>query len=127
MIIIDLQSRIPIYEQIKEQVIKLVNCGVYKPGEQLPSIRALSKELKLNVNTVKRAFIELEADGVVYSLQGRGVFVSETAINNTKVHDDAIRNLEIAVNSAVSKGISREEIDTLLNSIFKEGEKDDRN
>lgn len=122
MIIIDLHSRIPIYEQIKEQIIKLINCGVYEPGDRLPSIRALASELKLNVNTVKRAFLELEADGVVYSVQGKGVFISENALGNSKIKDDALENLKQSVNSAVSKGVSRKEIETLLNSIFKAGE-----
>lgn len=125
LIIIDLHSRVAIYEQIKEQIIKLINCGVYNSGDRLPSIRALASELKLNVNTVKRAFIELEADGVVYSLQGKGVFVSENAVNNAKVKEDALRALEAAVNSAASKGVSREEIDALLNSVFKVGENND--
>lgn len=125
LIIIDLHSRIPIYEQIKEQVIKLINCSVYKPGDRLPSIRTLASELKLNVNTVKRAFLELEADGVVYSVQGKGVFVSENALGNSKIKDDALENLKQSVNSAVSKGVSREEIEMLLNSIFKAGEKND--
>lgn len=125
LIIIDLHSRVAIYEQIKEQIIKLINCGVYQTGDKLPSIRALASELKLNVNTVKRAFIELEADGVVYSLQGRGVFVSENAVNNSKVKEDALSDLSQAVRSAVSKGVGREEIDKLLDFVFNEGEKDD--
>ena len=77
MITIDFQSRIPVYEQIEEQVIWLINSGVYEPGCKLPSLRTLSSELKLNINTVKRAFQELEAKGFVYSAQGKGIFVSQ--------------------------------------------------
>ena len=60
MLFIDYHSRVPIYEQIKEQVIMLINTGVYKPGDKLPSIRNLSNELNINFNTIKRAFGELE-------------------------------------------------------------------
>ena len=85
MLFIDYHSRVPIYEQIKEQVIMLINTGVYKPGDKLPSIRNLSNELNINVNTIKRAFGELEHDGITYSAQGRGMFVSENPIGNAKI------------------------------------------
>ena len=120
MILIDMQSRTPIYEQIKEQVIYLIGCGVYKPGEQLPSIRSLAKELSLNVNTVKRAFSELEADGVTYSLAGRGIFVSEGALCNRRVIDSAISDIEQVIKSARAKGVSKQEIIELTESIYKE-------
>ena len=71
MIDIDLRSRTPIYEQIKEQIMRLIQLGVFRPNEQLPSIRALSRELNLNINTVKHAFMDSEADGVIYSMPGK--------------------------------------------------------
>ena len=72
MIILDFHSKTPIYEQIEEQVMLMVRRSVYKPHDRLPSTRSLASELKLNVNTVKRAFQELEAKGVTYSQPGRG-------------------------------------------------------
>ncbi len=59
VISIDLHSRVPVYEQIEEQIIWLINSGVYAADDKLPSIRSLASELKLNVNTVKRAFQDL--------------------------------------------------------------------
>lgn len=85
LIFIDQRSRTPIYEQIKEQIIMLINTGVYKSDEQLPSIRALSNELNINVNTIKRALSELESDGVTYSVAGRGIFVSPNAVGNERI------------------------------------------
>ena len=64
----------------------LINTGVFKPGDKLPSIRNLSNELNINVNTIKRAFSELEHDGITFSAQGRGVFVSENPIGNKKLN-----------------------------------------
>lgn len=122
MIIIDLHSRTPIYEQIEEQIIYLINTGVYQPGDKLPSIRALAVDLGLNVNTVKRAFAELEARGMIVSYQGRGVFVAENAAQNEIVRAEARRALQAAVLSAKTKGVTKEEMDEIVSSLFKAGD-----
>lgn len=70
-------SQTPIYEQIREQIRELALTGSLKPGEQLPSIRVMAKELQVGVITVKRAYEELENDGIIVNLQGRGCFVKE--------------------------------------------------
>lgn len=118
MISIDMHSRMPVYEQIEEQIIWLVNSGVYKPEDKLPSIRALASELKLNVNTVKRAFQELEAKGIVYSAQGRGVFISPFYNANEKVKQEAMQDLKTSLHSAVSKGLTKSEIFSVVDEIF---------
>ncbi len=118
MIAIDLHSRVPVYEQIKEQIIWLINSGVYTPDTRLPSIRSLASELKLNVNTVKRAFSELEAKGVVYSLQGKGVFVSPFYDGNNALKKEALNNLSTALRSARAKGVTKEEISDLVDETF---------
>lgn len=118
MIAIDLHSRVPVYEQIEEQIIWLINSGVYTPDTRLPSIRSLASELKLNVNTVKRAFSELEAKGVVYSLQGKGVFVSPFYDGNNALKKEALNNLSTALRSARAKGVTKEEISDLVDETF---------
>ncbi|MDR1629711.1 MAG: GntR family transcriptional regulator [Oscillospiraceae bacterium] len=118
MIIIDFHSRVPLYEQIKEQIMLLVQQGLYQPNDQLPSIRVLSKQLRLNVNTVKRALGELEEMGVTYSLPGRGVFVSENALGNKKIKQDAAAKLKTAMQSAKAKGLSKQEVETLTAAVF---------
>ena len=100
MIILDFHSKTPIYEQIEEQVMLMVRRGVYKPHDRLPSTRSLASELKLNVNTVKRAFQELEAKGVTYSQPGRGVFISENAADNSRVREQTLSALSAALRSA---------------------------
>lgn len=118
MIAIDLHSRVPVYEQIEEQIIWLINSGVYTPDTRLPSIRSLASELKLNVNTVKRAFSELEAMGVVYSLQGKGVFVSPFYNGSDNLKKEALDNLSVALRSARAKGVTKEEITDLVDETF---------
>lgn len=125
MILIDLHSRVPIYEQIKEQIIMLINTGVYAPHDQLPSIRSLSNELNINVNTIKHAFAELEKDKVIYTVQGKGNFVSENPIGNNRIVESAIEDIRLVVSSGRAKGVSREELESLIDEIYKAGDIND--
>ena len=100
MIRIDNHSRTPIFEQIKEQIINKINLGELKPDDKLPSIRQLASDLNLNVNTVKRAFQELETERVTYSVAGKGVFVSEKAIKNELVIENAENELKRVLSSS---------------------------
>lgn len=125
MIIIDQRSRTPVYEQIKEQILKLINTGELKPDDKLPSIRQLASDLNLNVNTVKRAFQELEAEKVTYSLLGKGVFVSPTALNNKIVTDNAETELLRILVSSKAKGVSLERVVELAEKTYKEGTDND--
>lgn len=120
MLFIDYHSRVPIYEQIKEQIIMLINTGVYQPGDKLPSIRTLSGELNINVNTIKRAFTELEHDSITYSAQGRGIFVSENPIGNIKVKASALEDAKTVLSSCKAKGVSRDELNALVDEIYTE-------
>lgn len=76
MIIIDYKDRRPIYEQVIERFQDLIVKGVLKPDSQLPSVRSLAMELSINPNTIQRAYTELERQGFIYSVKGRGSFVS---------------------------------------------------
>ncbi|NLA77222.1 MAG: GntR family transcriptional regulator [Clostridiales bacterium] len=125
MIFIDLQGKAPIYEQIKEQVIFLIQQGVYAPNDQLPSVRALAGELSVNFNTVKRAFAELEREGMVYSVAGKGVYVDSGAVNNKKMLSGALLSVGEAVKTAKAKGVAKEKIDELINNIYKEEREND--
>lgn len=125
LIFIDYHSRVPIYEQIKEQIIMLVNTGVYKPDDQLPSIRSLSKELNINVNTIKRAFSELERDGVAYSAQGRGVFIAQNPIGNEKIRASALDDIRTVIKSGRTKGVNKDDIASLLDEIYEAGDNND--
>ncbi|NMP37852.1 MAG: GntR family transcriptional regulator [Clostridiales bacterium] len=122
MIFIDLKGKAPIYEQIKEQIIFLIQQGVYAPNERLPSVRALASELSINFNTVKRAFYELENEGMVYSVAGKGVYVDSGAFNNERMLSGALSAVEGAARTAKAKGVSKEKIYELINNIYEEEE-----
>ena len=76
MIVIDYHDKRPIYEQIIDRFQMLILNGALEPEMQLPSVRALAVELSINANTIQRAYAELERKGLIYSVKGRGNFVS---------------------------------------------------
>lgn len=75
MIIIDYKDTRPIYEQVVERFKTLILKGVMQPDEQMPSVRSLAMELSINPNTIQKAYAELERQGFIYSVKGRGSFV----------------------------------------------------
>ncbi len=120
MITIDYKSRLPVYEQIKNQLMTLIQVGILKTDQQLPSIRSLSSETGVNVNTVKRAIQDLEEMGVIYSVPGKGSFVSENAFSNTRIKEKAIEEIRHAIISAIPKGITKDDMTEIIEKIFTE-------
>jgi GntR family transcriptional regulator len=106
---VDPHSHVPLYEQIVEHIRGLVAAGVCRPGEPLPSIRALALELVVNPNTVQRAYQELERQGLVYTRKGLGVFVAkngeESAQNRSEavVHSRFVQGIDIARAASISR------------------------
>ena len=123
MFIIDNTSKIPIYEQVKTQIMELVSSGVLKPGDKLPSLRALSSSMHLNINTIKKVFGELESAGVIKTVLGSGSYVAETAVRNPQILKNAETKLTEALRSAKSAGLKKEEVETILKQIYKEENK----
>ncbi len=125
MVIIDSRSRTPIFEQIKEQILNQINLGELKPHDKLPSIRQLASDLDLNVNTVKRAFNELETEKVTYSIPGKGVFINEGAASSRIVIENAEEKLVNVLSSSKAKGISLERVMEIAKDIYKAGDEND--
>ena len=119
-ILLDMHSRIPIYEQIENEIALQVQRGILKPNEQLPSLRQLSAQLSLNINTVKRALGELEAKGITYSVAGKGIFISPTAKAQNVYVQESMDAAEKAIRSAKNLGVSYEELFKTLKSIYEE-------
>lgn len=120
MIVIDHNSKTPIYEQIKVQILSLITSGVLSPGDKLPSLRTLAADLSLNFNTIKKVFAQLESDGVIVTVQGKGCFVADTARDNRAVQDKAEAALRDAVAVARASGVSKETAERILAEIFEE-------
>ena len=120
MISVNKQSPIPFYEQIKNQVLTLIRLGVLAPGAQIPSIRSVSAETGVNVNTVKKAFAELEMSGVIYTVPGLGSFVSEQALENSAITQKVKSDISEILERAKSIGVSKEEIFEIIENTYKE-------
>ncbi len=118
-IFLDYHSRTPIYEQIKEQIVLDISRGVLKKDDQLPSLRQLSAQLGLNINTVKRALSELEAQGVIYTIAGKGVFVSGDEKSQNIYLQQSLESVKTSLVNAKAMGADRNQIEGLINEIFK--------
>ena len=120
-IIISNASEKPIYEQISSQIKALIMNGTLKEGEMLPSIRVIAKELKVSVITTKRAYADLERDGFIEVVQGRGSFVSSRNLDFIREEQlkQAENHLTQAATIAQSSDISLEELIEMLTIIYK--------
>ena len=121
-IIIRNTGEIPIYEQITRQVKGLILRGELKEGEALPSMRLLARELRISVITTKRAYEELEREGFLTTVPGKGCFVAPR--NLELVREDALRraeeHLSAAVDAARTGGITPEELQETLTILYGE-------
>ena len=112
----------PIYEQISTQLKNQIIAGTLKPGEALPSIRALAKDLKISVITTKRAYEELESEGFLYTVAGKGSFVAEKNLDliREKRLQELEEHLQAAVELAKTCGISERELQEMLRILIEE-------
>lgn len=121
-IIINNASGVPIYEQIEEQIKGMIMSGELVAGDALPSMRVLAKELKISVITTKRAYEDLERDGFIESVVGKGSFVK--AVNNEIMKESILfameEYFEKAVEKAVLGKISLDEMKELLTIIYED-------
>lgn len=112
---IDLMSRTPIYEQLYNKTVELIIKGVLVENSQLPSIRSLAKELGVNPNTVVKAYSQLEHDGIIYSLTGRGSFVAK--VSDTTIKKSMFLEFDSCVYKALKTGIAKDELILRINEV----------
>lgn len=121
-IIINTSSMIPIYEQIMDQIKTAVIAGELKEGEGLPSVRGLSKDLKISALTVKKAYDNLEQEGFTVTIHGKGTFVA--ALNQELLQEEHRKDVESELEKVIQKargcGMTEEEIRSLF-EIMMEG------
>ncbi|MFJ3390378.1 GntR family transcriptional regulator [Lysinibacillus sp. NPDC086135] len=123
-IIISNSSKEPIYEQIYSQIKKLILSGELQEGQSLPSMRQLAKDLEISVITTKRAYEELEKNGFIYSIVGKGSFISEQ--NTEMMRERKVKvieeNLLIAIQNAKEMNIGLAELKEMLTLLYSEDE-----
>ena len=120
-IIISNSSGKPIYEQITSQIKNMIISGQLNAGDPLPSMRALAKELRISVITTKRAYEELEREGFIETVPGKGSFVAQR--NSELLREEALRRMEEALESAVQiarrSGIASQDVRSALEMLLE--------
>ena len=121
-IIISNSSGKPIYEQIADQVKEQIMAGALAAGDALPSMRLLAKELRISVITTKRAYEELERDGFLENVPGKGCFVAPQ--NRELLREAQLRRVEEKLTQAIEEArrgaVSLEELKEMLTELYKE-------
>lgn len=123
-VIISNKSELPIYEQIKEQIRSSIIRNDIPEGEMLPSIRSLAQDLKISVITTMRAYTELEAEGFIATIQGKGCFVLPK--NKEHIKEQKLKEIEQYFSEAITCGklidLTEKELKEMLNILLKETE-----
>lgn len=123
-IIISNDSGLPIYEQIKNQIKAQIVAGDLKADEALPGMRTLASDLKVSVITTKRAYNDLEQEGYIYSMPGKGSFVKK--LNEEVVRENALAEIEKYFTDAMivakASGIGIDELQEILKTLDEVGE-----
>ena len=125
-IIISNTSGVPIYEQSEEQIKSQIMTGSLVAGEALPSMRVLAKELKISIITTKRAYEDLERDGFIESVNGKGSFVK--AVNSDIVKENMMFEIQELLDKACDKAVigkvSRDELKEMIDLLYDEKQAD---
>lgn len=120
-ILISNASDKPIYEQITEQIKGLILSGALSPGDPLPSMRFLAKELRISVITTKRAYTDLERDGFLVTVMGKGTFVADKNVDFLR--EEKLRqidqHLQAAIDTAREAGVPLRELTQALETLYK--------
>ena len=120
MIVIDYHDKRPIYEQVIERFQMLILNGALEPDEQLPSVRSLAVDLSINPNTIQRAFGELERRGLIYSIKGRGNFVSAQKDVVKEQQELLLEDLKTQLKTCKECGIDSRHVLNCVKEIFQE-------
>lgn len=120
---LDLKSGVPICDQIVNGFVKMKALGLLSGGDQMPSVRSLAIKFSINPNTVQKAYTVLESGGIIYSVKGRGSFVSDDDRAHSAVMEREKADFRAAVNAARGLGLSSRVLTEIIGDIYKEEEK----
>ena len=115
----------PIYEQVKDGIRKLAYAKVLGPDEKLPSVRELAMKLAINPNTISRAYKELEQEGFIYTVTGRGTFINQEFDINDSRKEELWQQFEKSAKALMDLSVTEEEFVERINKLLKGGSADD--
>lgn len=123
MFVIDVMSRVPVYEQIIKQVEEQVLTGILKEGDKLPSVRSLSVKLSINPNTIQKAYTELDRRQMIITVPGKGSFISQKAVEVVGASSrEKLPELTKIIRALALAGVTRDEIIRNVNEVFEDME-----
>lgn len=117
---IDQRSRVPIYEQLKQQVLRLAALGVLEKDSQIPSVRQTASDLGVNPNTVSKAYRELERDELIYTVPGKGSFLRDPRLHEDRLRQDLKERIRHLLETAAESAVSLEDLKELLEEVLNE-------
>ena len=121
---VDVMSGQPIYEQIINQVEQFILIGVLKPDDKIPSVRSMAEKILVNPNTIQKAYTELDHKGIIYSVPGRGCFVSKEAVNILNMNNrEKLSELENLIFELAIAGVDKKEVEECVIKAFEKKEK----
>ena len=118
MLNLDFRDSRPIYEQVKDGLRKLMVSGVIQEGEKLPSVRTMASSLAINPNTIQRAYNELEGEGYIYSVPGKGSFASANAGADEVRRRELLGKVRELLAELRYLGVSQQELADLVKEVF---------
>lgn len=107
---LDYKSRLPIYEQLNKSISKMAALGALEPNEQLPSVRTLAQDLGINPNTVQKAYQMLEQNGIIYSVPGKGSYISPDLSVLSRQKARVMEKLTEVIQEAADNGVTKPEM-----------------
>jgi GntR family transcriptional regulator len=117
MININYRNPSPIYEQVKDSIRRLIIAGVLSPGDKLASVRELAAQLAINPNTIQRAYRELEAEGYIYSVPGKGSFAAERREVDESRKQELLKQFDEIAAELIFLNVTADELKKRLDSI----------
>ena len=124
MILLDYRDKRPIYEQIVDKLERLIIGGGLEANFKMPSVRSLALELSVNPNTIQRAYAQLEQDGYIYTVTGRGSFVAHECEWRSGKMAELTKELEAVLAKAIEAGMTMEATIEVVRKTFKEASDD---
>lgn len=120
----DAESGVPLWVQLKNRLVYLINSGYFKPGDQLPTVHAAASELSINYNTVNKVYVSLMHDGYITSIRGRGAFVNDLDREEASEREQAVEAiLEDCLVACSDLGLSMGDVEKALQRLIRKKEK----
>lgn len=120
MISLDYRDGRPLYQQVKDDLRRMMLTGLLPPDEKLPSVRSLATQLAINPNTIQRAYNELEAEGYIYSVAGKGSFVSGTADADAVRRETLRADVKKLLNELRYLGVTEADAAALIEEVYEQ-------